>query len=99
MSTPPPLETNTPPTKRKGKTFWSRVEEAGEVMALGIRVLHGIFFACLICGLAWWLGSQVWVGIGALLSILASPLGFLIGFFWPEVKLLLRVILKLGTGL
>lgn len=86
MSTPP---------KKKGKAFWSKVEEAGEAMEVGMRLFLAFLFAFIFGSAAWVLGSQLWVGIGALLSIFAFPAGFAIGFFWPEVKLFLQLVFRM----
>jgi len=82
MSTPP---------KRKGKAFWSRVEQTGETMEIGMRCFLGFVFAFVLASVAWWIGSHVWVGVAVVVAILAFPVGFLIGFFWLEVKFLLRL--------
>lgn len=81
------------PQKRKGRTFWSRAEKAGEAMEIGLRLVLGLMFATAFAAGAWWLGSHVWVGAAALLGIAAFPLGFLVGFFWVEVKFLLRLLI------
>jgi hypothetical protein len=82
MSTPP---------KRKAKAFWSRVEDAGETMEFGMRLFLGFLFAFLLSGIAWWIGSHVWVGVAIVITLLAFPIGFLVGFFWLEVKFMLRL--------
>jgi len=84
MSTPP---------KRKGKAFWSRVEDAGEAMELGVRLLLGFLFAFLLSGGAWWIGSQIWVGVAIVIVLPAFPIGFLVGFFWLEVRFMLHLLI------
>lgn len=83
------------PPKRKGKAFWSRVEQAGEVMEVSMRLFLGFVFAFMLSGFAWWVGSHVWVGVAILVALLAFPVGFLIGFFWLEVKFVVRLLLGL----
>ncbi len=83
MSTPP---------KRKGKAFWSKVEDAGEAMEYGMRLFLGGLFAVVFSSFAWGLGGQIWVGVGVLCAIVVFPIGFAVGFFWPEVKMLLRLM-------
>ena len=82
------------PPKRKGKAFWSRIEQAGEAMELGMRVFLGFVLAFWLSGFAWWIGSQVWVGVAIVIALLAFPVGFLIGFFWLELRFLLRLFLR-----
>ena len=77
--------------KRKGKAFWSRVEDAGETMELGLRLFLGVLFAFLLSGSAWSIGSHVWVGVAIVVALFAFPIGFLVGFFWLEVKFMLRL--------
>jgi hypothetical protein len=84
--------------KRGSSTFWDRVEALGETMEFGLRALRGCIFGFLLSGIAWILGSQVWVGVGVLLAISVAPFAFVIGVFWDEVKLLLWVLRKLFTG-
>ena len=89
MSTPP---------KRKVKTFWSRAEQVGESMELGARTLLGLLFAFVFAGLAWQVGSHVWVGLGLIIALITWPIGFVIGFFWLEIKLAAQIILRLWVG-
>jgi hypothetical protein len=89
---------NTPP-KRKGKSFWSRVEQAGETMEMYIRLFLGFLFAFLFSGIAWGIGNYVWVGLAVICVLVAFPIGFLVGFFWLEVKFILRLIFRLIVGL
>lgn len=84
--------------KRKGKAFWSRVEDAGETMELGMRLLLGFLFAFLSSASAWWIGSHIWIGVSIVIALLALPFGFLIGFFWLEVKMLLQFFLRFWMG-
>ena len=79
--------------KGKGKAFWSRVEQAGETMAFGLRFFYGLIFSLLFADVGWWIGSHVWVGIALVIGVVAFPLGFLIGFFWLEVKFMIRLLL------
>lgn len=81
------------PPKRTGRAYWKRVEDAGETMELAIRLCFGIGFAFLFSSLAWWVGSGVWIGVAAIAAAITFPIGFLIGFFWLEVKYLVRLIL------
>jgi hypothetical protein len=83
----------TTPPKRKGKTFWKRVEQTGEAMEVSLRLFLGLMFACGLSAVAWWVGSYVWVGLAILVAVLAFPIGFVLGFFWLEVKFLLRLLL------
>lgn len=55
---------------------------------LTLRIVQGVVVMFLISGLAFALGALVWEGIGVLLAICFAPLGFLMGFFLQEVKLL-----------
>ncbi|MBL9130258.1 MAG: hypothetical protein JNG86_03610 [Verrucomicrobiaceae bacterium] len=84
--------------KRKGVSLWTRVEQAGQVMETGVRLALGLLFACLFAAAAWWAGCHVWVGAGFILAVAAFPPGFLVGFFWLEVKFLLHLILRVFIG-
>jgi hypothetical protein len=84
----------TTPPKRKGKSFWSRVEQAGEAMEFGMRLCLGFVFAFLLSGIASWTGSYVWDGVAVAIALLVFPVGFLVGFFWLEVKFLFWLILR-----
>jgi hypothetical protein len=86
------------PTKRPGKSFWSRAEDAGDVMEIGMRVIYGVVIACIFASFAWTLGSSLWVGVGVVAAVAALPIGFLVGFFWPEFKFALWLFLKMVTG-
>ncbi|MEZ5300220.1 MAG: hypothetical protein R3F11_06075 [Verrucomicrobiales bacterium] len=92
-------ENASPPEKPRGKTFWSRVEDAGEAMEIGLRVMLGIFFASLAAGFGWWLGNHIWVGVALVLSMAALLPGFLTGFFWLEVKFALKLCLRFLIGI
>lgn len=89
MSTPP---------KRKVKTFWSKAEQVGESMEFGARALLGLLFAFVFAGLAWQVGSHVGVGLSLIIALIAWPIGFVIGFFWLEIKLVLQILLRLWFG-
>ena len=89
MSTPP---------KRKVKTFWSRVEQVGESMELGARALLGLLFAFVFAGLAWQVGSHVWAGLSFIIALIAWPIGFVIGFFWLEVKFMIQLVFRFWIG-
>lgn len=91
MATPP--ETPNEP-RPKGKSFWSRVEAAGDTMETGMRAFLGILFALFFASTAGGLAGQVWVGLGVIFAIGAFPIGFLIGFFWLEVKFALQLLLR-----
>ena len=84
--------------KRLGKSWSTRVDEAGEFMELSMRLLFGCAFTVLAGILALGLASQLWAGIGLLLCLIFCPLGFLVGFFWLEVKFFLRLLLSLVIG-
>ena len=79
--------------KRKGRAFWKRVEQAGEAMEVSLRLFLGLMFACGLSAVAWWVGSHVWVGVAIVVAVLVFPIGFVLGFFWLEVKFLLRLFL------
>lgn len=79
---------------KKPKSFWSRVEAAGDTMELGMRTFLGFLFALVLSSGAGYLGSEVWVGLGVILAILTFPFAFLIGFFWLEVKFALQLLLR-----
>ncbi len=82
----------------KKRAFWSRVERAGEGLEIGWRCLLGGFFAFFFFSLAYALGSQLWVGIGVLSALISLPLGFAVGFFWPEIRFALWLLCKLVFG-
>ncbi|MES2507429.1 MAG: hypothetical protein V4599_12040 [Verrucomicrobiota bacterium] len=84
--------------KKPVRSFWSRVDEAGEFMELSVRIIHGILFAFLLGSLGMWAGNHLWLGLGLLLFIAASPVGFVIGFFWLEVRFFLRLLLSFFLG-
>lgn len=75
------------------------MEEAGKFMELSMRVLHGCVFTVLAGMLALGLASHLWAVMGLLLCLILCPLGFLVGFFWLEVKFFLRLLLSLVLGL
>ncbi len=88
--------------KRPAKSWTYRVDEVGEFMELSMRVIHGGVFTVLagmLAGmLALGLASHLWAGMGLLLCVILCPLGFLVGFFWLEVKFFLRLLLSLVLG-
>lgn len=62
-------------------------------MELSLRCVLGVLLSAIFAVLAFWLGSKVWTGLGVLLLVPAILIGFFIGFFWVEVKFLLRLLL------
>lgn len=84
---------------KKGLSFWSKAEEAGEAMEIGIRCLFGVLFTVFFSAFFYWLGSHAWSGIGIVLGIVSAPFGFIAGFFWMEIKFLLRLLIQYFTGL
>ncbi|WP_050030279.1 hypothetical protein [Verrucomicrobium sp. BvORR034] len=88
----PPAESGS--ENRRPKSFWSRVEAAGDTMELGMRAFLGFFFAIVLSSGAGYLGGEVWVGVGVILAILTFPFAFLIGFFWLEVKFALQLLIR-----
>lgn len=81
--------------KKQPKSFSSRVEAAGEFMDFSVRVMLGFVFAFGISSASMWLGSQIWIGLGLLFFISAFPFGFLLGYFWLEVKFFLSLLVRL----
>ena len=79
--------------KKKRKSFWSKAEAAGQAMEVGMRTLLGLIFTAAFGTFGFWLGSQLHAGVGIIVSLLLLPIGFLLGFFWVEVKFLIRLIL------
>jgi len=45
-------------------------------------------------GLGLAVGTQIWGGIGIILMLTLSPIGFLVGFFWNEIKLLISFLIE-----
>lgn len=84
--------------KRPANSWTSRVDEVGEFMELSMRVIHGGVFTVLAGMLALGLASHLWAGMGLLLCVILCPPGFLVGFFWLEVKFFLRLLLSLVLG-
>ncbi len=76
------------------RSFWSKAEEAGDVMEIGGRSLIGLLFSFLFLSIGYWAGAQVWTGLGVMLSIAGIFIGFPIGFFWIEIKFLMKLTLK-----
>ncbi len=62
-------------------------------MELGMRLFLGVMFGLMLSGVAWWIGSLIWVGFAILVSFVTFPVGFVIGFFWLEVKFALRFLI------
>lgn len=82
------------PDKPGKRSFWDKVEAVADTMEIGIRLVWALIMASVFVGLAWWLGSKVWMGLAIFLAVPAFATGFLTGFFWPEVKLLGGMILR-----
>ena len=96
MSTPDPQQGK---SKRKRQDFWSRLEDARDGVEFGLRAMLGILFGCVFAGAAWGAGSHIWSGVGFIAALSVFPLGFLIGFFWVEVKLLLSMAFGFVVGI
>ena len=77
----------------KRRSFWSNVERVAERMEFVTRLILGGVFVVILCPIAYGLGSWIWVGIGWALALGSVPFGFLLGFFWAEVKTLLKLAL------
>ncbi len=82
------------PLKPKGKSYWSRVEQAGETMEFGLRCFLGFFLGICFCALSWQLGKELGSFLGFAAALIALPIGFVTGFFWLEIKFLLRLIFR-----
>ncbi len=77
----------------KRRSFGSKVERVADRMEFVTRLILGGVFVTILCPIAYGLGSWIWVGIGWSLSLVSVPFGFLLGFFWVEVKPLLKLAL------
>ncbi len=62
-------------------------------MEVALRAFLGLMFAIGFASFGFWLGSQVHAGIGLIIALILIPIGFLIGFFWVEVKFVMKLIL------
>lgn len=85
---------NSPSPEKNRKKVWSEVEQVADRVEIGVRLLLGVLFAGVLSVAAWGLGSQLWVGLGIAAVIPALLVGFVAGFFWPEIRFLLRLMLK-----
>jgi len=79
--------------QKKKKSLGGRIEAVGDTMEFGMRAIFGLVFAGFFAMAGWWLGGHIWVGVSIVFACSAFPVGFLIGFFWMEVKLLLKLFL------
>ena len=57
-----------------------------------MRAFHGFLFTFLIGGVAWAIGAYVWIGLSIVFAIPAGLFGFVFGFFWTEIRLLLHML-------
>lgn len=76
-------------------TWWDRLEAAGEGVDFLARVFLGVLFALVIATFVMWLGSHIWIGIGMILFLISFPFGFLIGYFWFEIRFVLSLLFTL----
>ena len=86
------LTSNIVSHRKHPKPFWKKVEKTGEAAEWVIRCFLGLLFAFIFASVGYALGSYVWVGLGLLIVLFTAPIGFLVGFFWLEIKLLLQFI-------
>ncbi|MES2572455.1 MAG: hypothetical protein V4710_20695 [Verrucomicrobiota bacterium] len=80
------------------KAFWARVEAAGEGLEVGVRFLLGCILTFVLCFGAYEVGCIVAVTVGVMAAIITFPFAFGLGFFWPEVKFLFRLVIHLIFG-
>jgi hypothetical protein len=78
----------------KKKSPFKAFSNTVECVELGIRFLLGILFMLFLGGLGLAVGTQIWGGIGIILMLTLSPIGFLVGFFWNEIKLLISFLIE-----
>ena len=79
------------------RSFWNDVENTGDSIEFGLRSIVGIMAAVFLAGTAWAIGAYIWVGLSIALSIPAAVVGFIIGFFFVEIRLLFRVLIAMMT--
>ena len=69
------------------------ISNTGDSIELGVRFLLGILFMLFFGGLGLLIGSEIWVGVGIVLMLILAAIGFLMGFFWNEIKLLISLLI------
>lgn len=81
------------------KNFWSKVEQAGEGMEIGMRCLIGFIFCVILCPGAFALGNSLHGSLGIIMAFITIPFAFIFGFFWIEIKFAIRLLAQLFLGI
>jgi hypothetical protein len=61
---------------------------------LSLRLLLAFGFAVVFAGLGYGAGAVVWAGVGLLLALACFPIGFIYGFFCPEINFFIRALIR-----
>ncbi|BCX47623.1 hypothetical protein HAHE_15310 [Haloferula helveola] len=73
-------------------------ESLADTMEIGLRLLLGFVFGCIFAGAGYGVGAMIWVGVGVLMALAGFPLGFLYGFFLPEINGFIRNCFRMFLG-
>ncbi len=83
----------------KRESVWSKIEAVGEGVEFGFRLSLAFLFVVLISASAWHVGCKLSPTIGFIVAAAAAPFAFALGYFWVEVKLLIRISVQVFLGL
>ena len=65
-----------------------------ESVELGFRAVFGVGFGIAGAVLGYVLGATIWTGVGIVLAMVFVPIGFVYGFFLPEINFCIRLAFK-----
>ena len=70
----------------------STIGDTLEAVELSFRLILAVVFAFFFTITGYGLGSEVWTGLGFFAAVVSFPIGFVIGFFFHEIRFLVRLI-------
>ena len=65
-----------------------------EKIEITFRFTFAFIFSFVFSIIGFGLGATIWSGVGLLLAFIAVPIGFIYGFFMPEINFFIRSIVS-----
>ncbi len=75
-------------------TTFDKVEVIADNIGFGIRLIFAIFGCIVATSLGYAVGSSIWSALGLFCAIIMAPVGLIVGFILPEIRLFAGSALK-----